>query len=277
MPDQALYDQALKAASFLRSKFEITPRLALFLGSGYAPIIELITNRIEVLYHEIPYMSTTTVEGHTSALYFGEFYQIPVMMWGGRMHYYEGYSMDDITFPVRVSKLMNVEHAIFTNAAGGINTAYNIGDLVLIKDHINLFPANPLRGYNDPRWGLRFPDTSEVYNINWIKKTRETGKLLNIPLHEGVYVGVSGPSLETPAEYRYLRIIGADVVGMSTVPEVLVAHQLGIKILGISIVSNIVNEEGHSDIQTTHEEVLLKLKKAMPTMVELFQHLIPQL
>lgn len=276
MPQPDLYDHVLEAADYILSRSEIKPVLAFFLGSGYGSLVEHVIGPTQIHYADIPYMQTTSVKGHQSLVVTGMLFDVPVIVWCGRMHWYEGRDMNEITFPVRASGLMGVKNVIFTNAAGGLNPLYQVGDLVILRDHINLFPSNPLIGYHDPRWGARFPDMSEIYNLIWIEKALELSTP-ELSIHTGVYAGLSGPSLETPAEYRYLRIIGADLVGMSTIPEVVVAHQLGMRIMAISVISNKVNEQGRAVNKTTHEGVLDELKESMYKVINVFRILLSQL
>ena len=276
MPAKDLYEHALHAAEIIGSKINVKPTLALFLGTGSAQIIQFLQVPIfEIDYGEIPHMHKASVESHQNKLIVGNLHGSTVMIWTGRLHYYEGYSMDQITFPIRVTKQLGVNKVLFTNAAGGINQSYSPGDLVVISDHINLFPVNPLRGYNDERWGMRFPDMSKVYQKSWNEQAVKIAHEQGISIHEGVYAALPGPSLETPSEYQYLQTLGADLVGMSTVPEIIVAHQMGMQKSVISIVSNVVNPEGYASIETTLEQVITTVKNSLDKVNKLFKNWIP--
>ncbi len=276
MPEKNLYKQALEAAETIKRIIKTKPKLALFLGTGSAQIIQSLHPSIsEIDYGEIPHMLKASVQSHHNQLIVGNLYGVTVMIWTGRLHYYEGYTMDQITFPIRITKLLGVDKAIFTNAAGGINPSYNPGDLVLVRDHINLFPANPLRGYNDERWGVRFPDMSNVYQKSWNIQAAKIATKQGITIHQGVYAGLPGPSLETSAEYKYLRTIGADLVGMSTVPEIIVAHQMRMQKTVISIVSNVVDNDGNASTETTLEQVIATVDNSLENVHKLFKNWIP--
>lgn len=233
-----MLQKILEAALFLRDKGFEDCKFGIVLGTGLGAFAEMITASEVISYHHIPYFPLSTVEFHKGQLITGYIGTEKVVVMQGRFHYYEGYSMHEITFPVRVMKQLGVSQLLLSNAAGGINPDYKKGDLVMIDDHINLLPENPLRGLNDPEYGNRFVDMSEPYspvlNTVLINKARE----LNIPLKKGVYASVAGPNLETKAEYRYIKTIGADMVGMSTVPEVIVANHIGIKCAAISVITD---------------------------------------
>jgi purine-nucleoside phosphorylase len=214
------------------------------------------------------------VEGHAGKLVFGNLGNKEVVMMAGRFHYYEGYNMEDITFPVRVMKALGVETLILSNAAGGMNKDYKVGDLVIIKDHINLFPEHPLRGSNDERLGVRFPDMSEPYDLALIDRANEIAKEQGLKVHTGVYVGLQGPTFETKAEYYWLHVIGGDVVGMSTVPEVIVARHAGMRVFAASVVTDLGIREEHNVI--THEEVLEAANAAAPKLAALVTELVRQ-
>lgn len=278
MPAKDLYEHALEAAEVIKAKLNVKPQLALFLGTGSAQIIQSIQDPIsEIEYEEIPYMLKASVQSHHNKLIIGNLYGVIVLIWTGRLHFYEGYSMDQITLPIRITKLLGVNKVIFTNAAGGINKSYSPGDLVVVSDHINLFPINPLRGYNDDRWGMRFPDMSNVYQKSWNERATKIAAEQRIILHQGVYAALQGPSLETPSEYKYLRSIGADLVGMSTIPEIIVAHQMGMQKTVISIVSNVVDKDGYASVETTLENVISTVDNALESVKKLFQNWLPSL
>ncbi|HJV15964.1 MAG TPA: purine-nucleoside phosphorylase [Bacillales bacterium] len=247
------------AVQFIKSKFQMTPKLGLILGSGLGVLADEIVNPTKIPYEEIPDFPVSTVEGHAGQLVFGELNDTPVVAMQGRFHFYEGYHFDQVTFPVRVMKELGIETLIVTNAAGGINETFSPGDLMLITDHINNMGSNPLMGKNDARLGARFPDMSEAYSKELRNTAKKIASRLNIVVKEGVYVGNTGPSYETPAEIRMLRALGGDAVGMSTVPEVIVARHSGLSVLGISCISNMA--AGILDQPLTHDEVMETTEK----------------
>jgi len=250
--------QVRQAADAIVKRSKQKPLVGLILGSGLASLAEEMKQPVVIPYGDVPHFAVATVEGHPGELVMGSLAGTPVMMMRGRVHYYEGYSMDQVTFPVRVMRALGVKALIVTNAAGALNPAFRAGDLMLITDHIglvNMVGLNPLRGPNDPEIGPRFPDMSQAYDPKLRETTLAAATKLGIHLHQGVYIMLSGPSFETPADLRFLRLIGADAVGMSTVPEVTVAHHAGIKVLGISGISNAAAmEPGGAPL--SHEEVL---------------------
>lgn len=268
--DKTLY---LEIADFIKSKTSIIPKIGIILGSGLGSLANSIEESVEIEYSEIPNFPVSTVEGHAGKLIFGYIHRIPVVAMKGRFHYYEGYSMNQVTLPVRVMKFLGIEYLFVSNAAGGLNPNYKTGDLMIIKDHINLFPEHPLRGKNDDTLGPRFPDMSKVYDIDLRQKAIEIGKLFNIKLHEGIYIGSQGPTLETPAEYRMFHLLGADATGMSTVPEIIVARHCDIKCFGISVITN-ESETPIPDGITTHEEVNTNAAAAEPRLTKIFIELI---
>jgi purine-nucleoside phosphorylase len=242
------------AASFLKGKYSNTPKIGLILGSGLGVLADEIENPVKIPYNEIPDFPISTVEGHAGQLVFGILEGVEVVAMQGRFHFYEGYGMDKVTFPVRVMKQLGVEMLIVTNAAGGVNESFEAGDLMIISDHINFTGANPLIGPNDSKFGPRFPDMSEAYTKELRNAAKEIAARLNIHVKEGVYFGFSGPVYETPAEIRMVRTLGGDAVGMSTVPEVIVARHGGMKVLGISCITNMA--AGILDQPLSHEEVI---------------------
>ncbi|WP_243290136.1 purine-nucleoside phosphorylase [Bacillus sp. FJAT-47783] len=244
----------LEAGQFLKDKFSKTPEIGLILGSGLGVLADEIEESVKIPYQDIPGFPVSTVEGHAGQLVFGTLKGKTVVAMQGRFHFYEGYSLDKVTFPVRVMKALGVEKLIVTNAAGGINEAFKPGDLMIITDHINNIGTNPLIGPNDAELGVRFPDMSEAYDKDLRALAKNVASQLNIGVQEGVYVANSGPCYETPAEVRMLRILGGDAVGMSTVPEVIVAKHSGLKVLGISCISNMA--AGILDQPLTHDEVI---------------------
>ncbi|WP_248736637.1 purine-nucleoside phosphorylase [Neobacillus rhizosphaerae] len=253
------FENIANAAGFLKGKYPSTPKLGLILGSGLGVLAEEIENPVKIPYNEIPDFPVSTVEGHAGQLVFGLLNGIEVVAMQGRFHFYEGYSMEKVTFPVRVMKELGVEMLIVTNAAGGVNESFEPGDLMLISDHINNMGTNPLIGPNDSHFGVRFPDMSEAYSKELRASAREIADRLNINVKEGVYFGNPGPVYETPAEIRMVRVMGGDAVGMSTVPEVIVARHSGMKVLGISCISNMA--AGILDQPLTHDEVIETTEK----------------
>ncbi|ULT55544.1 purine-nucleoside phosphorylase [Neobacillus drentensis] len=247
------------AADFLKGKYQTTPKLGLILGSGLGVLADDIENPVKIPYNQIPDFPVSTVEGHAGQLVFGQLNGVEVVAMQGRFHFYEGYNMDKVTFPVRVMKEMGVEMLIVTNAAGGVNESFSPGDLMIITDHINNMGTNPLIGPNDANLGVRFPDLSEAYSKELRKIARDIADRLKINVKEGVYFGNPGPVYETPAEIRMVRILGGDAVGMSTVPEVIVARHSGMKVLGISCISNMA--AGILDQPLTHDEVIETTEK----------------
>jgi purine-nucleoside phosphorylase len=234
-----LAEKIAEAKTFLSQKWPHAPELGLILGTGLGGLAREIAADLEVPYAEIPHFPTSTVESHAGKLVLGKLKGRPVAAMEGRFHYYEGYSLQEVTFPVRVMKALGVHTLFVTNAAGGMNPQYDLADVVIIEDHIDFLPDNPLRGVNDDSLGPRFPDMLEPYDKGLVKLAQETALELAIPAHKGVFVAVSGPNLETRAEYRMLRQFGADVVGMSTVPEAIVAKHAGLRTAAFSIVTDL--------------------------------------
>lgn len=251
------------------------PETGIILGTGLGGLVKEILVEFVLPYTEIPHFPVSTVEGHSGKLIFGELSSKKVVVMQGRFHFYEGYSMKEITFPVRVMKALGIKNLCVSNACGGMNPEFSVGELMLINDHINLFPDNPLIGQNHERLGPRFPDMGETYDKSFIKIAKTIANEHRIKVSEGVYAGLTGPCFETPAEYRYLRRIGADVVGMSTVPEVIVAKHAGLRVFGISIVTDL-GVEGHVQ-KVTHEEVQMIAAQQEPKMTLLLKDLIKQI
>ena len=251
------------------------PKIGIILGTGLGNLVTELTDKTEIAYESIPNFPVSTVEGHSGKLIVGKLGGVDVLAMQGRFHFYEGYDMKQVTFPVRVMKALGVEYLLVSNAAGGMNPDFEIGDLMIIRDHINLFPEHPLRGRNDPQMGPRFPDMSEAYSRDLIAKAKEIAREHRIRVVEGVYVGTSGPTFETPAEYRYFRIIGGDAVGMSTVPEVIVANHAGIRVFGISIITDL-GVEGKI-VEVSHEEVQEIGNRAQPLMTLIMKELVKRL
>jgi purine-nucleoside phosphorylase len=247
------------AAAVIQERARIQPKVGMILGSGLNPLAEAVDDKVVVPYGEVPHFPVATVEGHVGRLIVGRLEGQAVVVMQGRSHYYEGYSMAEIGFPVRVMQVLGIETLIVTNAAGGLNPEFRAGDVMLITDHINLIGMgglNPLRGPNLDEFGPRFPDMSQAYDLGLQAIATQVAAEANMPLRQGVYVCLAGPSFETPADLRFLRMIGADAVGMSTVPEVTIARHGGTRVLGFSGISNVALVEGTSPAETTHEEVL---------------------
>ena len=238
MSEITLYDQIQETVNFLKSKTDFQPQFGIILGTGLGDLIKDMEIVFEIPYAEIPHFPVSTVESHEGKLIFGNINKVPVVAMSGRFHYYEGYSMKQVTFPVRVLKFLGIERLLISNVSGSVNAAFEAGDVVFVRDHINLHAENPLRGENDKRLGPRFPDMLHAYDRELNALGIVTAKKHGLNAYEGVYLGLQGPNLETPAEYRFANIIGADVIGMSTVPEVIVARHMSLPILVISLVSN---------------------------------------
>lgn len=265
----AMIDQA---ADFVRQKITISPKVGLILGSGLGGLAEAVNSAKSIDYATIPHWPTPTIEGHAGRLLAGELFGIPSLVMQGRVHYYEGYPMDQVTFPIRVMQRLGIKLLILTNAAGAIHPDFVPGDVMLITDHIGLIGmagSNPLRGPNLSEFGERFPDMSQVYSRKYQEIARQAAHESGIDLREGVYVCLSGPSFETPADLRFLRTIGADAVGMSTVPEAIVARHGRTQVLALSGISNKANLDGSTE--TTHEEVLLAGKMIVPKLTSIIQ------
>ncbi|PWH15256.1 MAG: purine-nucleoside phosphorylase [Anaerolineae bacterium] len=271
-------EQMDAAAEAVRSRTQHRPTIALILGSGLGGLADSIENADIIPFSEIPHWPTSTVWGHAGRLVIGELEKQVVMVMQGRVHFYEGYSMSQVTFPVRVMQRMGIEMLVVTNAAGAINPDYAPGDLMLITDNLNLIGMmgfNPLVGPNIEELGVRFPDMSQTYDRALLELARQAARERSVLLHEGVYVGLSGPSFESPADLRFLRAVGADAVGMSTVPEVIVARHGGMRVLGISGISNKANLDGNTI--TSHEEVLEAGKVMVPKLESVLRGVLNKL
>ena len=266
-----MYEKIQETASWLKERMTTSPKTAIILGTGLGQLASEITDAYYFSYNEIPNFPISTVEGHAGRLIFGKLGDKDIMAMEGRFHYYEGYDMKQVTFPERVMYELGIETLFVSNAAGGMNPDFLIGDLMVITDHINMFPEHPLRGKNFPT-GPRFPDMHEAYNKQLIVLANDIAAEKNIRLVHGVYMGVSGPTFETPAEYRAFRRLGADAVGMSTVPEVIVACHCGIKVFGMSIITDL-GLEGQA-VEVSHEEVQVAANKAQPLMTEIMREMI---
>jgi purine-nucleoside phosphorylase len=257
------------AAAVIQEATEVKAKVGLILGSGLSPLAEGVENSITFDYQELPHFPASTVEGHVGRFVLGHLENQPVAVMQGRTHYYEGYSMAEITFPVRVMQVLGIEMLIITNAAGGLRPEFTAGDVMVITDHINLIGMtglNPLRGPNLDQFGPRFPDMSAVYDAELRSQARQVASEESVPVHEGVYICLAGPSYETMADLRFLRTIGADAVGMSTVPEATVARHGGTRVLGLSGISNVLPLAGEPVVETDHEEVLAAGEKLTPRL-----------
>ncbi|HIY89043.1 MAG TPA: purine-nucleoside phosphorylase [Candidatus Bacteroides pullicola] len=268
-----MLERIQETASFLKEKMHTRPETAIILGTGLGSLADEITDKYEIPYEQIPYFPVSTVEGHKGKLIFGKLGQKDIMAMQGRFHYYEGYTMQQVTFPVRVMRELGIKTLFVSNAAGGMHPDFEIGDLMIITDHINFFPEHPLHGKNIS-YGPRFPDMSEAYDRELIRRADAIAAEKGIKVQHGVYVGVQGPTFETPAEYRMYRILGGDAVGMSTVPEVIVANHCGIRVFGISVITDL-GVEGKI-VEVSHEEVQKAADAAQPKMTEIMRELINQ-
>jgi purine-nucleoside phosphorylase len=270
-----IYEQAEQAVRLIRSRYDAVPRVALVLGSGLGGFADELTDPVAIPYDQISGFARSTVEGHAGRLVLGKVEGVHVAAMQGRFHFYEGYPLSQVVFPIRVLGVLGVESLVLTNAAGGVNVEFNQGALMLINDHINLMGTNPLLGPNDTRFGPRFPDMSEVYSRDYQEIAVAEAQAMGLHLKRGVYAALTGPSYETPAEIRLLRTLGADAIGMSTVPEAIVARQMGIKILGLSCITNMA--AGVLDEPINHNEVLETGLRVRETFQELLQRVIPRL
>ncbi len=269
-----MLEKVIKTTQFLKSNGIIDPVAGIVLGTGLGGLAAKIENPLIIDYRDIPNFPVSTVEGHEGRLIYGDFGGRKIVAMKGRFHYYEGYSPEQIALPVRVLKYLGIKSLFLSNAAGGVNPSFEIGDIMIITDHINLMP-NPLAGSNDERIGPRFPDMSASYDINLINKAIEIAGQNGIRVRKGVYLGTTGPTFETPAEYRYFRVIGADSVGMSTVPEVIVARHMGLSCFAVSIITDL-GVEGKIEY-TTHRSVQAEAAKAEARMTVIMTGLISSL
>ncbi len=259
-------------ASYISERTGIKAETGIILGTGLGGLAKEIEIKHEVPYHEIPNFPLSTVDGHAGRLIIGRLGDREVLAMQGRFHFYEGYGMKEVTFPVRVMRELGISVLFVSNASGGLNPEYKVGDIMIIRDHINFFPEHPLRGKNLDELGPRFPDMSQVYDPVLREKARQIAQKNHIPVKEGVYVGVSGPTFETPAEYLMFRHLGGDAVGMSTVPEVIVAHHSGMKVFGISIITD--SGVPGQIVEISHEEVQMVARNAEPFMTLILKELI---
>ncbi len=272
MASTSLYERAEHATRVIRSRISVEPRIAVVLGSGLGSFADDFEEAVGIPYEEIPGFVRSTAQGHAGRLVIGKVETVPVLAMQGRVHYYEGYSLEEVTFPVRTFGLLGVKTLILTNAAGGINVQLTQGALMVISDHLNLMGVNPLRGPNDERFGPRFPDMSAVYSPELQELMVDEAKSIGVEVRRGIYGALSGPSYETPAEIHLLRGLGADAVGMSTVPEAIVARHMGLEVLGISCITNMA--AGISDEPINHEEVMATGDRVRGTFTELLRCVI---
>lgn len=270
-----MWELVQETVNYIKNKTNFTPEYGVILGSGLGSFTDDITIEFTLPYTEIPNFPMSTVQGHKGALVFGTIGTKKVVAMQGRFHFYEGYDMKQVTFPVRVMKYLGVSKLIVSNASGGVNPEYEVGSVIVMKDHINMFPEHPLRGKNDERFGPRFLNMNEAYNHAMIKKAKSIAAENNITVFDGVYLGLQGPTFETFAEYKMVKALGADCVGMSTVPEVIVARHMGIECFGLSVITDMGDEETSME-DVSHEEVLKAAAKAEPHVRKLIKELILQ-
>jgi purine-nucleoside phosphorylase len=267
-----LSDNIIESVKVIRQKTDFKPIIGIILGTGLGKLVSDIKIKTAINYSDIPYFLKPTVESHAGRLIFGELSGKRICAMHGRFHYYEGYDMADITFPVRVMKELGIKALIVSNACGGVNPQFSAGDIMLITDHINMMGNNPLRGVTDKKLGPRFPDMYNCYNKDLVELAEKAAIKAGITLRRGVYIGVLGPNLETAAEYRFFRFIGGDAVGMSTVPEVIVARQIGVKVLGFSVVTDMGLPDAMRSVD--FPEVLKVARRAEPNLTHLIREVV---
>jgi len=267
-----MFEKINEASDFIIKKIKIKPEIGIILGSGLGDMADEINDYVDFDFNDVPHFPVSTVEGHKGKIYTGILEGKNVIALKGRVHYYEGYSMKQVTFPVRVMKALGVKSVILTNACGGINNDFNVGDIMILNDHINLTGDNPLKGFNDSRLGPRFPDMSSCYDPEYIKLANEAAKRAGIEVKTGVYAGLSGPAYETMAEIKYLRIIGADAVGMSTVPEAIVAVHTGIRTLGLSCITDVIFKK--HDHSVSHDDVIKTANLVKPKFIKFIREIL---
>jgi len=272
MASTSIYERAEHATRIIRARTSVEPRIAVVLGSGLGGFADDFEEPVAIPYDEIPGFVRSTAQGHAGRLVIGKVDGIPVLAMQGRVHYYEGYSLEEVTFPVRTFGLLGIKTLVLTNASGGINVQLSEGALMVISDHLNLMGVNPLRGPNDERFGPRFPDMSAVYSPELQELVVEEAKAIGIEVRRGIYGALSGPSYETPSEIHLLRNLGADAVGMSTVPEAIVARHMGLEVLGISCITNMA--AGIGDEPINHEDVMATGDRVRETFTELLRRVI---
>lgn len=271
----SLLDRIKQTSEFLHKRLNPSNPVGIVLGTGLGELASEIEESMVIDYAEIPNFPQSTVEGHDGKLIYGKLNGVEVIAMKGRFHFYEGYTMDEVVFPIRVMHFLNVKNLLLSNASGGMNPNFKVGDIMILNDQINLFPTNPLMGPNMDELGPRFPDMSEPYDRSIIRLIKQSANALGYKLHEGVYAGVSGPCFETPAEYKYLRIIGGDAVGMSTVPENIAAKHLGMKVAALSVITDL-GVEGIVET-VSHEEVQMAARNAEPKLASIVKDFLPKL
>ncbi len=267
-----MYEKIQETVKYLQDKGLSTPDYGIILGTGLGSLVSIIDIKIKILYSEIPNFPVSTVSGHSGTLIYGELSGKTILAFQGRFHYYEGWNMQQVTFPVRVMKFLGIEKLIVSNASGGVNPNFSVGDIMLLNDHINMMPEHPLRGKNDDRFGVRFVDMHEAYDHQMLANMEEIAKENKIKVQKGVYLALQGPTFETPAEYRMVGLLGADAVGMSTVPEVIVARHMNMKCLGISVITDL-GFEGHIE-EVSHEAVQEAAKLAEGKLCKLIEDFV---
>ncbi len=271
-----MFTKASETTVYIQNKINgFKPQIGIILGSGLGGLVEHIDIQYSIEYPEIPNFPVSTVKGHGGRLVFGTLSGKNVIAMQGRFHYYEGYNMKEVAYPVLIMKQLGISHLIVSNASGGVNPNFSVGDIMLITGHINMMATNPLIGPNDDRLGTRFPSMHDAYDAKLIQKALDIGKKNNIKLQKGVYVALSGPTYETPAEYRMIRAIGGDAVGMSTVPETIMARYLGLDVFGLSVISDLGG--GEVAVEVSHEEVLEAVGKSTPLVELLVKELIKEI
>lgn len=275
MARTTVYDKIREAVEAVQQRTTLKPKIGVILGSGLGSIANQLTDSITIPYTDIPHFHGTSIEGHSGHMIIGVYQGIPAVFLKGRFHRYEGYPMEDVAFPTRVVCALGIDTLVLTNAAGGINTRFRAGDLMIIEDHLNLMGDNPLMGPNLAQLGPRFPDLTEAYSKTCVDIFKEVAQTLGMPVHTGVYAGLLGPTYETPAEVRMLRTLGADAVGMSTVPETIAANHLGVRVAGLSCIANLA--AGLSPQKLTHQEVIDISKGGAMKMTQLLEKAIPML
>lgn len=271
-----MLERIQETASFLKEKMHTRPETAIILGTGLGSLADEITDKYEIPYEHIPYFPVSTVEGHKGKLIFGKLGQKDIVAMQGRFHYYEGYPMDKVTLPVRVMVRLGIKALFVSNAAGGVNFDFRVGDLMIIRDHINKLP-NPLIGPNLDEFGPRFPDMTRPYDPKLIALAEEIGREKGIELKKGVYLAGTGPSYETPSEYKYFRMIGADAIGMSTIPEVIVARHSSVPVFGMSVITNEAHDDYAEDFENNGDDVVRAADAAADRMTTVFTTLIERM
>ena len=267
-----MYDKIQETVTFLKEKGLTAPDYGIVLGTGLGSLVHIIDITVKIPYREIPNFPISTVKGHSGTLIYGTIGNKKVVAMQGRFHIYEGWDVKEVTFPIRVMRFLGVQNLIVSNASGGVNPKFKVGDIMVISDHINLMPSHPLQGKNDERLGPRFVDMHEPYDLEMIAKFERIAKKLNINIHKGIYLALQGPTFETPAEYKMVALMGADAVGMSTVPEVIVAKHMGMSCFGLSVITDL-GTEGHIE-EVSHEAVQLAAKSSEKVISKLVQEFI---